>query len=96
MIRSFRDRESEEIFLGLSSKRTRRFPPAVVKMAKRRMDWLHAATTLDDIANSPGADLHKLTGDLSGYCAIRVNDQFRLIFQWRDSGVHVLGLVDYH
>lgn len=96
MIRSFGDRRTEELFHGLSSRRLRRLPPGLVRAAVRKLDLLNAAARLDDLRVPPGNRLEALRGDLAGLHSIRVNDQWRLVFCWRDSDAHEVRLVDYH
>jgi toxin HigB-1 len=96
MIVSFGDKATEEIFRGLDTKRTRRFPPEVVKAARRRLDWLNAADSMDDLSNNPGAGLHKLSGNVREFYAVRINDQFRLIFKWRIRDAEAVEVIDYH
>ena len=57
---------------------------------------LDAASRLDDLKVPPGNRLEALSGDLSGFHSIRINDQWRLIFVWRDDGAHEVEIVDYH
>ena len=79
MIRSFADGNTEELFV---SGRSRRFR-AIEKVAKRKLDALHVAKTLDDLRIPPGNRLHSLTGDREGQHAIWVNDQYRVCFAWK-------------
>ena len=57
---------------------------------------LDAASRLDDLKVPPGNRLEALSGDLSGFHSIRINDQWRLIFVWRDDGAYEVEIVDYH
>lgn len=57
---------------------------------------LDAATSLDDLRAPPGNRLEKLRGDRAGRWSIRVNDQWRLCFAWRDGEAHEVEIVDYH
>ena len=90
-IRSFADKDTETIWLD---KRVRRFQ-GIQAQAKRRLNVLNAATTLDDLRNNPGAKLHRLRGDLAGKWAIAINAQYRIVFDWDDGPANVR-ITDYH
>ena len=94
-IQSFGDTGTADLFHGRNTSRARRFPQNIVIAALRKLDVLNAAHKLDDLRAPPGNRLEELKGDLKGYHSIRVNDQWRLIFQWND-GAHEVALVDYH
>ena len=65
--------------------------------AARKLDFLDAATVLNDLASSPGNRLESLSGDLEGFWSIRVNNQWRIIFTWIDDlGPDQVAIVDYH
>ena len=83
MIRSFADKKTEALFRD-------------ERAAKRKLEMLDAASRLDDLKVPPGNRLEALSGDLSGFHSIRINDQWRLIFVWRDDGAHEVEIVDYH
>ena len=95
VIKSFADRPTEDLFHGNATKRIRRFPHGVQKTALRRFDVLSAARKLDDL-RSPGNRLEALKGALRGWYSIRVNDQWRVVFRWRDGHVYDVRLCDYH
>ena len=90
-IRSFADRDTETVWLD---RRVRRFQ-SVQAQAKRRLNVLNAAATLEDLRNNPGARLHRLRGDRAGKWAIAVNEQYRIVFDWDDGPTNV-ELTDYH
>ncbi|MGH9441430.1 MAG: type II toxin-antitoxin system RelE/ParE family toxin [Thermoanaerobaculia bacterium] len=93
MIRSFRDPEARRIFERLGS---RRFPASLRRGALRKLILLDAADTLDDLRVPPGTRLEKLSGDRRGQHSIRINDQWRVCFEWRDGGAEQVEIVDYH
>ena len=93
MIRSFRDRDSERLFLR---ERPRRLPEAVLRSALRKLMILHAATDLADLRVPPGNRLEKLSGDRAGQHSIRINDQWRICFAWREGDAHDVEITDYH
>jgi proteic killer suppression protein len=93
MIAGFRDRDTERIWLGLP---VRRFGPDVQRQALKKLRLLHAAGTLSDLRIPPNNRLEALSGDRKGQHSIRVNDQFRLCFVWKDGKAERVELVDYH
>ena len=92
MIRSFRDRATRELF---ESGRSRRFG-LIAGIARRKLDMLDAATTLQDLRMPPGNRLEALVGRRKGQHSIRINDQWRICFVWREDGPHEVEIVDYH
>jgi toxin HigB-1 len=93
VIRSFRCRETEKVF---NYRRTWLWDDEVRKAALRRLVALDAATTLLDLRSPPGNRLEKLRGNRAGQYSIRVNDQFRVCFVWREGHAWEVELVDYH
>lgn len=93
MIQSFRDRETEKIFLRLTS---RRFGPSVRHMALRKLLILDAAEALQDLASPPGNRLEKLAGRREGQYSVRVNDQWRICFRWERGDAFEVEVTDYH
>ena len=83
---SFGDRLTEEMFHGTASKRAKRLDRGLARSALRKLDMLNAAHALDDLRSPPGNRLEALSGDLAGFHSIRVNQQWRLIFQWKEGG----------
>jgi proteic killer suppression protein len=96
MIRSFADDATRDIWNGVNSKAARRLPRALWPVMRRKLDQLDAVTQLDDLRVPPGNRLHALTGDLVGHHAIRVNDQFRLVFRFEGHDVYDVRCTDYH
>ncbi|MCL4129890.1 UNVERIFIED_CONTAM: hypothetical protein GTU68_050222 [Idotea baltica] len=66
------------------------------KVARRKLRMLNAAVVLDDLRIPPGNKLEALKGNLNGFHSIRINKQWRLIFQWKDGNCHKVEIVDYH
>lgn len=93
MIKGFRDRHTEDVFRRRACKR---FAPEVQRAALRKLLLLDAATRLETLAVPPGNRLEALKGDRLGQASIRVNDQWRLCFIWRDSNGYEVELVDCH
>jgi len=93
MIVSFIDKRTAAVFEGRSPKG---FPSALLTVARRKLGYLDAAATLDDLRSPPGNRLEALSGDRVGRHSIRVNSQFRVCFLWRDGNAHDVEIVDYH
>lgn len=93
MIRSFRDRETEKIF---KRERSRKLPPTIQQVALRKLRMLNNAVSLDDLRAPPANHLEKLSGDRNGQHSIRINDQWRICFEWRDTDAYQVEIVDYH
>ena len=74
----------------------RRFPADVRERALRKLDVLEGAECLTDLAATPGNRLEALKGDRKGFHSIRVNDQWRIVFQWRERDAWEVELTDYH
>lgn len=92
MIRSFACRDTEALF---SRKRSRRFG-AIERQARRKLLMLDAAHILEDLRSPPGNRLEALRGDRTGQHSIRINDQWRVCFVWREAGPEEVEIVDYH
>jgi len=93
MIASFADRDTERLF---DRHPVRRFPASLQKVMLRKLLLLDAALNLDELRVPPGNRLEKLKGDRSGQHSIRVNQQWRVCFRWRDGAAHHVEIVDYH
>ncbi len=92
MIRSFKCKDTEKLFNDL---RVRRFQAFEI-VARRKLNMLDNATSLNDLAVLPGNRLEALRGKRSGQHSIRFNDQYRVCFEWRSGDVHNVQIVDYH
>jgi len=93
MIRSFRDRKTEEVF---RRERVARLALDVQRVAQRKLAMLDAAESLQDLRIPPGNRLERFSGNREGQHSIRINDQWRLCFRWRDGDAHDVEIVDYH
>ena len=91
MIRSCRNKDTKAL---LERSFSRRFQ-SVEKAARIRIELLEAATSLEDL-NLPGLRLEPLKGDRRGQHSIRINDQFRICFEWRNGDAYNVEIVDYH
>jgi proteic killer suppression protein len=93
MIRSFADRETELVWRGLRSKR---LPHDIQKMGLRKLLYISQAKTIDDLRIPPGNKLEQLKGDRAGQWSIRINDQWRICFEWVSGYAEDVEIVDYH
>ena len=93
MIKTFRDPETERVW---KEERTRRIPASVRRTALKKLQIVNAAGALGDLALPPGNRLERLRGDREGQHSIRINDQYRICFEWRDGNAYQVEIVDYH
>lgn len=97
MIVSFRDTATENIFNGEDTKKARKAcPNNIWGVAKRKLDAVDSATSLDDLRAPPNNRLEALVGDRQGQHSIRINDQYRICFVWTVNGAEMVEIVDYH
>jgi proteic killer suppression protein len=92
LIQSFRCRDTEALFQDQGVPRFQ----AIERVARRKLLYLHAAKKLEDLRVPPGNRLEALKGDRTGQLSIRMNDQWRICFVWRDGDAHRVEIVDYH
>ncbi|MBW3632023.1 MAG: type II toxin-antitoxin system RelE/ParE family toxin [Chloroflexi bacterium] len=92
MIKTFGDRRTQNLFDDLFVREFQR----VARPAKRKLAIVHAAARLDDLRAPPANRLEKLHGNLEGFYSIRINDQWRVIFQWVEGHAHRVQIIDYH
>ena len=92
MIRSFADRDAEQVFRG---QRSRKFD-SIAKIALRKLEMLNAAEALDDLLVPPGNRLEALKAERQGQYSIRINNQWRICFVWHEGGPMHVEIVDYH
>ncbi|MBM4405517.1 MAG: type II toxin-antitoxin system RelE/ParE family toxin [Chloroflexi bacterium] len=93
MIKSFKDQDTERIYRRLYS---RGFPPDIQRTALRKLRMLNNARSLQDLRSPPGNRLEKLFANRRGQHSIRVNDQWRICFVWRESAAFEVEITDYH
>ena len=93
MIRSFADNEVELVWNGMGS---RRLPGDIQAVARRKLRMLNNAVTMDDLRVPPANRLEPLKGDRKGQHSIRINDQWRVCFRWKDGDAFDVEIVDYH
>ncbi|MBI5132201.1 MAG: type II toxin-antitoxin system RelE/ParE family toxin [Rhodopseudomonas palustris] len=92
MIRSFRDQATGRLFADEDVPRFR----AIERQARRKLLLLDGAAKIDDLRQPPGNRLEILKGDRRGQYSIRINDQWRICFAWREDGAEMVEIVDYH
>ena len=92
MIQSFACPDTERLFKRMHVARF----ASVEKVARRKLDQLNAATTLNFLRVPPGNRLEALKADRAGQHSIRINDQFRVCFVWTPQGPEQVEIVDYH
>lgn len=92
MIKSFRCKETEQVWEGRFSKR---LPQDIQQVARRKLRMLNSTTSLDDLRIPPANRLEALKGDRDGQHSIRINNQWRICFVWND-GAENVEIVDYH
>lgn len=92
VIRSFRDADTERLFHREAVRKFR----AIERVARRKLDQVHFAVKLGDLAAPGGNRLESLRGDRQGQHSIRINDQWRVCFLWRDGNAYEVEIVDYH
>jgi len=93
VIRSFASKETEKIF---KRQRSRKLPQDIQQIALRKLRMLNRAVTLNDLRVPPANRLEKLSGDREGQHSIRINQQWRICFEWQRGNAYNVEIVDYH
>ena len=93
MIKTFADRRTYDLF---TTGRAKRVPPDLVGRAVRKLEYVHFASSLDDLKVPRGNRLHALRADRHGQHSIAVNDQWRICFRFADGDAYDVELCDYH
>ncbi len=93
MIKSFADKEAEKIF---GREFSRKLPNDIQRIARRKLEVLDAAESLNDLHVPPSNRLEKLKGERGGQYSVRVNNQWRICFEWRGDDAYEVEIVDYH
>lgn len=92
MIKPFKSEDTEQLF---NDERVRQWQ-AIENVARRKLNLVHAAARLEDLRVPPGNRLEKLGGERKNQYSIRINDQYRVCFEWRDGDAYNVEIVDYH
>jgi proteic killer suppression protein len=93
MIKGFGDKESEKIWNGIRSKK---LPSEIQNVARRKLRMINNAQDINDLRIPTANRLEKLKGDMSKYHSIRINNQWRIIFEWRNNDAYNVSIIDYH
>ncbi|MDP2303236.1 MAG: type II toxin-antitoxin system RelE/ParE family toxin [Ignavibacteria bacterium] len=93
MIKSFADKYTEQLF---NRERGSKLPPSILKVTYRKLLLIDAADKIEDLRIPPGNRLEKLSGDFLGKYSIRINDQWRIIFSWKENNACEVEIIDYH
>ena len=93
MIVSFRSKETEQIWIG---NRVKKMPIEIQKIGRRKLRMLNNSQNIADLRIPPSNRLEKLSGNLSGFYSIRINKQWRIIFEWNSGYASEVEIVDYH
>ena len=93
MIKTFGDKESEKIWNGIRSKK---LPNEIQDVVRRKLRMLNNAQDANDLRIPPANRLEKLKGDLEDYYSIRINNQWRILFKWKNGNAEVVEIIDYH
>jgi proteic killer suppression protein len=97
VIRSFADQGTEDVFNGRNTKAARESCPRELwAVARRKLDQLDSVERMEELRIPPGNRLEALTGDRKGQHSIRINDRYRICFQWTNDGPSEVEIVDYH
>ncbi len=93
MIKNFSDKYTEDLF---NRNKVRKFPPTILKVAYRKLLLIDATGRIEDLRVPPGNRLEKLSGNLSGKHSIRINNQWRIVFNWKENNAYDVEIIDYH
>ena len=93
MIASFGDSNTENVWSGTRGKN---WPPEIQQLGRRKLRMLNNSISLQDLRIPPSNRLEKLGGKLKEYYSIRINDQWRIIFQWKAGNAYEVEIIDYH
>ncbi len=93
MIQSFGDKETEKIWNG---QRSTKLPGNIQNVARRKLRMINNAQNINDLRVPPANHLEKLSGDLQDLYSIRINRQWRIVFDWDNNNAYEVRIVDYH
>ncbi len=93
MIKSFNDKETEKVY---GREVSRKLPEEIQQVALRKLRMINNAKNLNDLRIPPANNLEKLKGDREGQHSVRINDQWRICFKWKDGDAHEVEITDYH
>jgi proteic killer suppression protein len=93
VIRGFKDAETEKIY---HRERSRKLPTDIQQVALRKLRMINNAVNINDLRTPPANHLEKLSGNREGQYSIRINDQWRICFQWKNNDAFNVEITDYH
>jgi proteic killer suppression protein len=93
VIKSFGNKESEKIWNGIQS---RKLPSEIQNVARRKLRMINNAQNVIDLRIPPANHLEKLSGNFSDFYSIRINNQWRIIFNWENDNAYEVQIIDYH
>ena len=93
MIKTFKDAQTQQIY---QRQRSRKLPPDIQQVALRKLRMINNAISLTDLRVPPANRLEKLSGDRESQWSIRINDRWRICFEWQESDAYNVEIVDYH
>jgi len=93
MIKSFGNKETEKIWIG---ERSKKLPGAIQQIGRRKLRMLHNSEDIQDLKVPPANRLEKLSGKLKNYHSIRINNQWRVMFVWKNGNAFEVEIIDYH
>lgn len=93
VIKTFKDDETQKVY---QRQRSRKLPPEIQQVALRKLRMLNNAISILDLRTPPANRLEKLSGDREGQHSIRINNQWRICFEWRDTDAFDVEITDYH
>jgi toxin HigB-1 len=96
MITNFKSKFAQDIYDGSKTAKSRKFSKPLIGKTLRLLDQLNIVSQIDELLIPPSNHLEKLKGDLSGYWSLRINRQWRIIFQWDGKDVSNVDILDYH
>ena len=96
MLKSLADKTTRDIYDGVNSRQARKLPRELHDKARRLLDQINAAPTLDMLRIPPSNRLEKLKGGRAGFWSLRINDQWRICFTWQEGDAYDVEITDYH
>jgi proteic killer suppression protein len=93
VIKTFKDDETQKIY---QRQRSRKLPPEIQQVALRKLRMINNAVSILDLRTPPANRLEKLSGDREGQHSVRINDQWRICFEWRDTDAFNVEITSYH
>ena len=96
MLKNLADKTTQDIYDGINSRQARKLPCELHDKARRLLDQINTAPTLDMLRIPPSNRLEKLKGDRAGFWSLRINNQWRIVFRWQGQDAMDVQVIDYH